>query len=45
MVGSVLLERMAAEGDLAHCEPVYFQRRRLGKRSGRREVIAVRLDR
>ncbi len=31
MVGSVLMERMAAEGDLAHCEAVYFSTSQVGQ--------------
>ncbi len=31
MVGSVLMERMAAEEDLAHCEVVYFSTSQVGQ--------------
>ena len=31
MVGSVLMQRMAAEGDLAHCDVVYFSTSQVGE--------------
>lgn len=31
MVGSVLLDRMHAEGDFAHCQPVYFSTSQVGQ--------------
>ena len=46
MVGSVLMERMAAEDDLAHCEAgLLLDLAGRASRSGRREVAAVGLDR
>jgi aspartate-semialdehyde dehydrogenase len=46
MVGSVLMERMAAENDFAHFEPVYFSTSQVGQvgPDGRRLLAADSID-